>query len=55
MAERGNQRLNQAIEDFIGQWGGTILGQGVKNMYENGDSYDHICEAAGIDIEDYEE
>ena len=53
--ERSNARLNEAIEEFIRIWDGTITGQCVKNMWENGDSYEHICEAANIDIEDYEE
>ena len=55
MEDRRNKKLNEAIEEFIGQWGGTALGIGVKNMYENGDSYEHICDAMGIDYYDYEE
>lgn len=55
MADRSNARLNEAIEQHIAQWDGTIHGQCIKNMYENGDSYDHICEAANIDIKDYED
>ena len=27
----------------------------IKNMYENGSSYESICEVIGIDYEDYEE
>lgn len=53
--DRSNERLNQEIEEYIAIWDGTALGTGVKNMYENGDSYEHICEAMGIDIDDYEE
>ena len=52
---RDNSRLNDAIESFIAQWDGTALGIGGKNMYENGDSYEHICEAMDICMEDYEE
>lgn len=55
MAGRDNERLNAEIEEYIAIWDGTAIGVGVKNMYENGDSYEHICEAMGIDIEDYEE
>lgn len=53
--DRNNDRLNADIEKFIEVWGGTAIGAGVKNMYENGDSYEHICEAMQIDYEDYEE
>ena len=55
VAGRDNERLNAEIEEYIAIWDGTAIGAGVKNMYENGDSYEHICEAMGIDIEDYEE
>lgn len=55
MAYRGNHRLNEAIEDHIRAWDGTVHGQAIKNMYENGSEYEGICEAAGIDYEDYEE
>ena len=53
--DRGNRRLNEEIEKFIDQWDGTVTGQCAKNMYENGDSYEHICEFIGVDMEDYEE
>lgn len=53
--DRRNTALNEAIEQYINTWDGTIYGQCVRNMYENGDSYEHICEAANINIEDYEE
>jgi hypothetical protein len=55
MADRSNHRLNVEIESHIYQWDGTIHGQTVKNMYENGSDYESICEVAGIDYEDYEE
>lgn len=55
MEDRSNLRLNDAIELHISQWSGTVHGQCIKNMWENGDSYEHICEAAHIDIEDYED
>lgn len=55
MGDRSNAALNEAIEEHIRTWDGTIHGQCIKNMYENGDSYEHICEAANIDIEDYED
>lgn len=55
MAYRGNHRLNKSIKDHIRAWDGTVHGQTIKNMYENGSEYEGICEAAGIDYEDYEE
>lgn len=55
MADRGNHRLNAEIERNINQWYGTVHGQVIKNMYENGSDYESICEAANIDYEDYEE
>ncbi len=55
MGERDNPALNEAIERHIETWYGTVHGTCIKNMYENDDSYEHICEAADIDIEDYEE
>lgn len=55
MADRSNYRLNTAIERHIEMWDGTIHGLTVKNMYENGSDYESICEAAGIEYEDYEE
>ena len=51
--ERTNYRLNNEIERFIEQWEGTSIGADVKNMYENGTSYEYICERMGIDIENY--
>lgn len=55
MEDRGNYRLNEEIENHIRQWDGTIHGQTVKNMYENGTSYESICEVMQIDYEDYED
>ncbi len=55
MADRSNQRLNEAIEDMIRMWDGTIHGQTIRNMYENDSDYESICEIAGIEYEDYEE
>jgi hypothetical protein len=52
---RRNFRLNEEIERFIRQWEGTAKGEDIKNMWENGTSYEHICEAAGIDYDEYEE
>ena len=55
--DRSNHRLNVAIERFIEQWDGTSIGDAVKNMYENGSSYECICDATDgrIDYEDYRE
>lgn len=55
MADRSNARLNEAIEQHIAQWDGTVHGYCIKNMWENGADYESICEAANIDIEDYED
>lgn len=50
---RDNYSLNFEIERFIEQWYGTYKGQSVLNMYENGTSYESICEEIGLDYEDY--
>lgn len=55
MADRSNYRLNNEIERVIDTWSGTIHGYQIKNAYENGSSYETVCELAGIDYEDYEE
>lgn len=52
MTGRNNHKLNVEIEDHIRQWDGTVHGQSVKNMYENGSSYESICEMMGLDYED---
>lgn len=49
---RNNKELNSAIEKFIDTWDGTIIGYEVKNMYENGTSYESICERMGIEYEE---
>ena len=51
MADRSNARLNEEIESKIRQWDGTIFGASLKNMYENGTSYEGICEYADIDCQ----
>lgn len=53
-ADRSNLRLNAEIERFIEAWDGTVVGYEVKNMYENGTSYEGICDAMNIDYSDYE-
>lgn len=55
MSDRSNHRLNNAIERLIEQWYGTSFGASIENMYENGSSYECICEATDgrIDYEDY--
>lgn len=42
MADRSNQRLNEAIENMIRMWDGTIHGQTIRNMYENGSDYESM-------------
>lgn len=55
MTGRNNHKLNVEIEDHIRQWDGTVHGECVKNMYENGTSYESICEMMDVEYEDYEE
>lgn len=55
MTDRSNKALNEAIEQMIQIWDGTIHGQTIKNMYENGTDYESICDVAEIDYEDYRE
>lgn len=55
MADRSNHRLNVEIERQISMWDGTIHGQTIKNMYENGSDYESICDVMQIDYADYEE
>lgn len=50
--DRNNHRLNCEIERFIDQWDGTYIGQEIKNMYENGSTYESICDRMGIDYEE---
>lgn len=52
---RTNHSLNDEIERLISAWDGTVFGQSIRNMYENGSDYESICEIAGIEYEDYEE
>lgn len=52
---RNNHRLNTDIERFIDAYDGTAIGQDVRNMYENGTSYESICDYLGWDIDDYPE
>lgn len=54
-SDRSNHRLNVEIERFIDAYEGTAIGVSVRNMYENGTSYESICEKMEIDYEDYEE
>lgn len=53
-ADRKNHRLNVEIERFIEAYDGTAIGQDVRNMYENGTSYEAICDRIGIELEDWE-
>ena len=43
MADRSNARLNEAIEQHIAQWDGTVHGFCIKNMWENGADYESIA------------
>lgn len=53
MDKQNNCCLNVAIEQFIDAYDGTAIGLAVKNMYENGTSYESICDYLGWDISDY--
>ena len=53
MAERENHRLNVAIEKYIEAWEGTSIGTSVRNMYENGTSYEAICDSLDWDYENF--
>ena len=55
MSDRSNLRLNEEIKRQINMWNGTIYGQTIKNMYENGSDYESISEVMQIDYEDYKE
>lgn len=48
-----NHRLDCEIQRLIDVWEGTIMGLQIKNMYENGTSYDSICDFLGLDYNDY--
>ena len=53
--DRSNHSLNTKIENLIDTWDGTALGQEIKNMYENGSSYESICDRIRIDYKDFKE
>lgn len=55
MGDRSNLKLNEEIERQIRVWDGTIHGVTIKNMYENGSSYESICDVMQLDYEDWEE
>ena len=52
---RNNDRLDSEIEHQIAIWDGTIRGLELKNMYENGSSYEAICDRFDIDYSEFEE
>ena len=53
--DRNNGPLNKYIENVIEQWDGTIYGQCIKNMYENGTDYQSICEYMNVEYEEWED
>ena len=53
--ELNNNQLNADIERFCDQMDGTSIGADIRNMYENGTSYEAICDRLGWDVNDYEE
>lgn len=50
---RNNSYLNYVIEKFIDQYDGTSIGQAIRNMYENGSSYESICDRLDLEYEDF--
>lgn len=52
---RSNKKLNNAILKHIADWNGTVHGSAIKTMWDNGDDYEKICEAASIDISQFPE
>ena len=55
MPDRSNHELNVYIESKIRQWEGTAFGVAIRNMYENGCTYESICDVLGEDYADWEE
>ncbi len=53
--DRSNHELNVFIEMKIQQYAGTAFGEDIRNMYENGCSYEEICDLLGEDFVDWEE
>jgi hypothetical protein len=52
---RSNEKLNLEILKHIADWNGTVHGSAIKTMWDNGDDYEKICEAASIDINKFPE
>lgn len=50
---RNNSYLNYVIEKFIDQYDGTSIGESIRNMYENGSSYESICDCLDLEYEDF--
>ncbi len=48
-------RIREQIKDHIRMWDGTVHGQMIKNMLDNGADLESICEAAGIDYDESED
>ena len=55
MIYRGNQPLNEYIEDYINSWKDTPTGIMVNNMFNGGAEYEDICEVIGTNYEDWED
>lgn len=55
MPDRSNHELNVYIESKIRQWEGTAFGVSLRNAYENGCSYEEICDLLGEDVAEWEE
>ncbi|MEE0929939.1 MAG: hypothetical protein UIM53_02980 [Acutalibacteraceae bacterium] len=52
--DKTNAELNIIIETFIDSWQGTSIGSDIRNMYENGTSYEAICERLGLEYSYYD-
>ena len=55
MADRSNQKLNEAIQKHIDQWLGTTHGYQVKMAFDKGVDYETLCQMCNLDYADYKE
>jgi len=53
--DRSNHRLNVEIERFIDIYDATSIGCEIKAMFENGTSYESICERMDINYDEYKD
>lgn len=53
LVDRSNVKLNEAIEQQISKWNGTLHGYCLKKAWEDGVEYKGVCKMANIDIDEY--